>query len=461
MLKTHLCALVAACLSVFSVAAHADTTELVTRGQYLATAGDCIACHSAPGGKPFAGGLEITTPLGKIVSTNITPSTTHGIGSYTLAQFGAALRHGVRADGAHLYPAMPYTAYAKVNDADVAALYAYFHEGVQAVDAAPPPTALPFPFNIRLSMAAWNLLFLDDKPFAPDAKQSAEWNRGAYLALGLAHCSTCHTPRNLLMAEDLSKSLGGDVLASWYAPNISSDALSGIGGWSQAELVAYLRTGHAEGKAQAAGPMAEAIDNSFRHLSEADVNAMAVYLKSTAPVHNPADTQAAYRWGQPTAGFVEVRGVDLPADANQWAGAQLYDAHCASCHQASGEGVGLAFNGARLPSLFHNTALGHANANNLVSAILEGVQRQSGGPNVLMPAFAKDLSDTQIATLGNYLLQHFGNPAAHVTAEQVSTLRSGGEASALVLLARIGMGVGLVLLLLLLLLTWLLRRKTR
>ncbi|MEG1055807.1 MAG: c-type cytochrome, partial [Janthinobacterium sp.] len=162
----------------------------IERGRYLATAGDCIACHSVPGGQPMAGGLALATPLGAIVATNITPSTTHGIGNYTLKQFSDAVRHGVRADGANLYPAMPYTAYAKVTDEDTAALYDYFMHGVAAVDKAPAQqTDLPFPFNIRLSMAGWNWLFLDKKPFVTDTAKSMEWNRGAYLAQGLAHCT--------------------------------------------------------------------------------------------------------------------------------------------------------------------------------------------------------------------------------------------------------------------------------
>jgi len=461
MLKTKLCALAVACLGLLSTASHAAdsaSTELVQRGQYLATAGDCVACHTAPGGKPFAGGLEIVTPLGKIVSTNITPSTTHGIGGYTLAQFGDALRHGVRADGAHLYPAMPYTAYAKVTDDDLAALYAYFRQAVQPVDVTPAATALPFPFSIRQTMAVWNLLFLDTKPFSPDASQSAEWNRGAYLVNGLAHCSTCHTPRNMLIAEDTGKSLGGGQVGAWYAPNISSDASSGIGGWSANELVTYLRTGRAEGKAQAAGPMAEAIDHSLRHLSDADLQAIAIYLKATAAVRNSGDTQAAYIWGKPTAAFEEVRGLALPADSNQWTGAQLYDANCASCHQAQGGGVAESFNGAHLPSLWHNTALGHANPSNLVAAILQGVQRQPGGANVLMPAFASTMSDTQVATLSNFLLKNYGNPSAQVTPELVRSLRSeGADGGGLILLARIGMVVGLLLVVLLAI--WLLRRK--
>ena len=421
-------------------------TATVERGRYLATAGDCIACHSVPGGKPMAGGLALATPLGPIVATNITPSRTHGIGNYTLAQFSDAVRHGVRADGAHLYPAMPYTAYAKMTDADTSALYAYFLQGVAPVDATPAQTTdLPFPFNIRLSMAAWNLLFLDKKPFEPDPARSAEWNRGAYLAQGLAHCSTCHTPRNLLMAEQLSKELGGADLGTWHAPNITSDVNSGIGSWSQQDLVDYLRTGRAAHRGQAAGPMAEAIDHSLQHLNDADLNAIAVYLKGVPALRDAADTRPVTQWGAAGDELNAIRGVPLPKDLNRMSGPQLYDAHCASCHQAKGEG---SFDGS-LPPLFHNSATGRSQTGNLVMAMLDGVERQDGGSGHLMPAFRQVLSDEQIVTLGNYVQGKYGNPAGKVTLEQVTTLRSGGAPSNLIGLARGGMIVGLLALLLL------------
>ncbi len=430
----------------------------IERGRYLATAGDCIACHSVPGGKPMAGGLALATPLGDIVATNITPSTTHGIGNYTLKQFSDAVRHGVRADGANLYPAMPYTAYAKVTDEDTAALYDYFMHGVAAVDTAPAKqTDLPFPFNIRLSMAGWNLLFLDKKPFVVDTAKSMEWNRGAYLAQGLAHCTTCHTPRNALMAEQLSKELGGADLGTWYAPNITSDIHSGVGGWSQQELVDYLRTGRAANKAQAAGPMAEAIDHSLKHLSDADLNAIAHYVKGVPAIRDKADTQPVTQWGKAGDELSSIRGVPLPQNLNKMSGAQLYDAQCASCHQAKGEG---SFDGS-LPPLFHNSVTGRSNSNNLVMAILDGVERQDGKGSHAghrMPAFRQTLSDEQVVTLGNYVQKMYGNPDVKVTAEQVTTLRNGGPASNLIGLARAGIIVG-VLVLLALLLWWRGRRR--
>lgn len=458
MMATFRMAAGAALLSLaLPVLAAGPDAAAIERGRYLATAGDCIACHSVQGGKPMAGGLALATPLGAIVATNITPSTTHGIGKYTLKQFSDAVRHGVRADGANLYPAMPYTAYAKVTDEDTAALYDYFMHGVAAVDAAPAQaTDLPFPFNIRLSMAGWNLLFLDKKPFVVDTAKSMEWNRGAYLAQGLAHCTTCHTPRNALMAEQLSKELGGADLGTWYAPNITSDIHSGVGGWSQQELVDYLRTGRAANKAQAAGPMAEAIDHSLKHLSDADLNAIAHYVKGVPAIRDKADTQPVTQWGKAGDELASIRGVPLPQNLNKMSGAQLYDAQCASCHQAKGEG---SFDGS-LPPLFHNSVTGRSNSNNLVMAILDGVERQDGkGSHAghLMPAFRQALSDEQIVTLGNYVQKMYGNPDVKVTAEQVTTLRNGGPASNLIGLARAGIIVGVLVLLALLL--WWRRRK--
>lgn len=442
----------AAAFTVIAGPASSADADMVARGKYVATASDCVACHTAPGGAAMAGGLPLATPIGAIIATNITPSKENGIGNYTLEQFDRAVRKGVRADGKNLYPAMPYTAYAQLTDDDIAALYAYFMNEVAPVNTNSPETKLPFPFNIRLSMAAWNLLFLDSGPYKPDPAQSAEWNRGAYLVQGPAHCGTCHTPRNLFMAENTSSEMAGGEVGPWHAPNITSDANSGIGGWSIEELVAYMRDGHTA-KSQAAGPMAEAIDHSLRFLTEEDLQAMAVYLKTVPAVRDAADTQPVYAWGSPSDELASIRGVPLPQDLNAMTGPQLYDAYCATCHQAQGQG---SLEGA-LPSLLHNTALGRENTNNLVMVILDGLQRQ---PDVLMPGFAKELSDTRIATLSSYLVQHFGNPAAKVTAAQVATLRAGPANSILVTLVQAAMAVGLLVVILSIVL-WLLWRKKK
>jgi len=416
----------------------ADTAspDLVRRGEYVAIAGDCVACHTAPGGKPFAGGLALPTPIGDIIATNITPSKTAGIGNYTLAQFTDAMRKGLRADGAHIYPAMPYTAYANVTDDDMRALYAYFMHEVAPVDTAPPATRLPFPFDIRLSMAVWNLLFLDRHGFQPNPAQSADWNRGAYLVRGLAHCGTCHTPRNLLMAERAARELRGGDVGAWFAPNITSDVNSGIGGWSEQELVDYMQRGRAAGKSQAAGPMAEAIDQSLRHLTAADLRAIAVFLKGVPALRDPGDTRPRYAWGEAADDLSSLRGVAWPQEPDRMTGPQLYDAWCATCHQAQAEG---SFDGG-LPPLFHNTALGGTDTNNLVMVMLDGVRRETGTSETLMPGFAQ-LSDRQLATLGSYLTRRYGNPAATVNEEQVRTLRAGGAQSHLVLIARLALAV--------------------
>ena len=450
-----LCILFAVLYASTAMATDSANTEQLQRGQYLATAGDCVACHTAPNGKPFAGGLPVPTPIGTIITTNITPSKTAGIGNYTEQQFSDALRRGIRADGKQLYPAMPYTAYAQISDDDVQALYAWFMHGVSPVDTAPEPTRLPFPFNIRLSMAVWNLLFLDGKPFTPDPGQSAEWNRGAYLVRGLEHCSTCHTPRNLLMAEQSSHALAGGDVGTWHAPNITADANSGIGGWSESDLVAYMKLGHATGKAQAAGPMAEAVDNSLQHLTATDLQAIATYLKTVPAQHDPADTRAVDSWGAASDELNSLRGVALPSDPNQMSGAQLYDGYCASCHQAQGQG---SFDGG-LPSLFHNTATGRSNTNNLLMVILDGINWPADGSGVHMPGFAQVLTDQQIATLGSYLIKHYGNPAGVVSLDQVTTLRAGGAPSHLVLLARLALIV--VLLVLVAIIVMLMRRRRR
>ncbi|TMV79087.1 c-type cytochrome [Thioclava sp. BHET1] len=408
-----------------AAATQAAASESVSQGQYLATAGDCAACHTAPGGKPYAGGLGIDSPLGKIYASNITPSKTDGIGAYSEAEFARALRQGIARDGTHLYPAMPYTSYAKLTDQDVAALYAYFMKDVQPVDAPAPQTALPFPFSQRWLMAGWNLMFLDDHPFQPDSGKSAEWNRGAYLAQGLAHCSTCHTPRNAMMAEESGARLTGASLGTWYAPNITSDPKAGIGSWSEAQIVQYLKTGSNGSTAQAAGPMAEAVEHSFQNLSDADLKAIAVWLK-TVPDHSGAGTQASRdSFGAPQlATEASLRGVADPTDN----GFRVYSGSCAACHQASGGG------NPYYPALYHNSATGAQTPDNLISAIVYGVQLTAGGTAHAMPAFgpkgtfSNRLTDQDIVDVSNYVLQHFGNPALTVTLADVERIKAGGAA---------------------------------
>ncbi|WP_211394276.1 c-type cytochrome [Agrobacterium tumefaciens] len=410
--------------------AQAQDVALVQQGRMVATGADCMACHTAPrGGKPFAGGYAIESPLGAIVSTNITPSKTTGIGTYSEAEFGRAVRNGVRKDGVHLYPAMPYDAYAELTDADISALYAYFMLGVQPVDEATQvQTALPFPFNIRFSMAAWNLIYARKTPFQPNPIKSEEQNRGAYLVGALGHCSSCHTPRGVLMGEDSSAYLAGGFVGPWFAPNITSDPVSGIGGWSTDELVTYFRTGHADGKNQAGGGMAEAVENSLQHLPEADLRALAIYLKSVPAIRDPRETKPAHDFGASVSSEAEIRGI-FPSNAHDSlrTGAELYSGNCASCHQPTGAGS----ENQAYPSLFHNTATGAIEPANLVATVLYGIERNAGGKEVLMPhfgtgSFVGALSDQQVADISNYLLSSYGNPQARVSLADVAVSRAGG-----------------------------------
>jgi len=425
-----------------------QTAAAINRGEYLATAADCGACHTAPGGKPFAGGLPIDTPLGTIYSTNITPSADFGIGRYTEKEFSRVLRRGIRGDGANLYPAMPYTSYAKFTEDDAHALYLYFTQTVKPVEQRPPPTQLPFPMNIRASMIAWNLLFLDSAAFVPDPHQSPEWNRGAYLVQGAAHCSTCHTPRGFLMQEEASRALSGAQVGPWYAPNITSDPMSGIGRWTKEELAAYLRTGHLSGKAQAAGSMGEAVEDSFQHLAAADLDAIATYIKSVAAVHGPAGDTSRFTSGKMFSELGALRGRDRirsDTDADP-SGAALFQGNCGSCHSAEGQGSKDGY----YPSLFANSATGARNATNLVAAILYGVDRTTSGRQAFMPGFgghatdANPLSDRDIVLVGNYVLAHYGSADTTITEQQVAEERRGGPSSPLLALARGGIAAAAV-----------------
>lgn len=408
---------------------------LIEKGHQLAIAADCMACHTAlDGGKPFAGGYGIASPMGHIYSSNITPSKTAGIGNYTEVQFARALRGGVRADGARLYPAMPYTSYSGLSDNDVHALYSYFMHAVKPVDEPAPATNLPFPFSMRVAMTGWNMLFLSDKRFEADPAHDAQWNRGAYLTNVLAHCSACHTPRNALMAEDFSRNLGGAQLGAWYAPNITSDPVSGIGAWTDDELVSYLKTGRAPGKNQAAGPMAEAVQNSLQYLSDADLKSIVTYLRSTKPIRDEHESEPAFAHGRAVSSEATLRGTTaLNANGTLTTGEALFSGYCASCHQANGKGSPSQ----AYPSLSNNTATGSRNPSNLIAAILYGVDRDAGGQHVLMPSFGEDsyvqpLKDDQVAAIANYVLAQYGNANVTVTPDDVAVARNGGPVPLLV-----------------------------
>lgn len=418
----------AAALWISGGAAAEDTSaqqaELVKRGEYVARTADCVACHTTDHDKPFAGGLPMGLPMGNIYSTNITPDKGTGIGRYTLDDFKRALREGVTPDRGNLYPAMPYPSYTKMTDDEIEAMYAYFMHGVQPVHQENRAPDFYWPLTIRWPLKVWNWMFLDEGAYQPKDGQSDEWNRGAYLVQGPAHCGTCHTPRGLAMQERAYDETGNEYLAgadiaSWHAFNITSDPNSGIGGWSTDELVQYLKTGNVRGKGQAAGQMGEAVEHSFSHMTDADLRAIAVYVK-TVPAVNDGDTRPRYSYGAPSDDFLRLRAHAVTADSASDRGARVYLENCAACHGPSGQGSPDGY----YPSMFHNSVIGTDYHDNLINVVLDGVKRNTADSDVLMPAFRDELSDDDIAALANYLSQQFGRGDMNVTPKSVKALRN-------------------------------------
>ncbi|WP_411754474.1 c-type cytochrome [Serratia sp. (in: enterobacteria)] len=406
------------------MAVFATDQPLVECGRYIAVAADCGACHrqAINHGVPFAGGYAIESPMGRIIASNITPSKQYGIGNYSEQQFANAVREGIAADGRNLYPAMPYTSYRDMTTADVQALYAYFMQGVEPADFPPSTrTDLSFPFNVRQIMWGWNLLFLSGTSADKAEALPGSLERGKYLVEVLAHCSACHTPRNIMMAEQNSLNLSGSSLGGWYAPNITPDK-SGIGDWSQRDLVTYLKTGHLAGKAQAAGAMAEAVENSFSLMTDDDLNAMAAWVKQVPAI----PTAIPDRSIQPPADVSDINtiitGQGALADRSTTDGAKLYENACASCHGHKGQGTDDSF----YPSLTRNRAVSALGAQNLVMAIVEGIQRKTSNTDISMPAFAEQLNNAQIASISNYVHSRFAGIDDKMTAQDVQILRDGG-----------------------------------
>ncbi|ATM97954.1 gluconate 2-dehydrogenase [Yersinia frederiksenii] len=391
--------------------------NLIARGEYLTKAADCVACHTTKDGKPFAGGLAFKTPMGTLYSPNITPDKETGIGRWSDEEFLRALHEGKGKNGENLYPAFPYTSYTLLQDDDVKAIKAYLFS-LPAVHQPNRENDMPFPFNQRWGLWFWNLVNFDGQRFEPDSSKDAQWNQGAYFVEALGHCGECHTPRNITMGMKDSKAYAGTEIDGWTAFNITSDPHAGIGGWSQEQMVQYLRSGHVDGKAQAAGPMAEVIENSTRHLTDSDLNAMAVYLRSLKPLNPDDETQSRSDWGQPATSVNTLRGMPFTAD-NNTDGARLYLGNCASCHGFTGGGVQDGY----YPSLMKNSVVGASAPNNLINVILHGVSRKTNDGEVFMPGFANTLTDEQVVSLSHYLLQQFGQPALNIKADDVKTLR--------------------------------------
>lgn len=383
-----------------AVAVDLQAASLVERGRYLATAGDCAACHTRPGGLPFAGGLAIDTPFGTLVSANITPDRHAGIGSWSDEEFLRSMQQGLAPGGEHLYPAMPYPYFARVTRADLLAIRAWLAT-LEPVGDAVETNRLPFPFRLRASMVLWNGVNFTKGEYQSDPGHSPEWNRGAYLVNGLGHCGACHTPKNLMGGDKSGQPLAGGVLQGQYATPLDGDVRTGLGGWQIADIVSYLKTGWGAGQATS-GSMALVVADSTSQLADGDLHAIAVYLKDLAA---PTRTASA-----------------LSRDSEVMkTGKSLYGANCAACHTASGAGVaGIA------PTLAGSAIVQAAAADSLIDVVLNGAQAVAtdAAPTAPgMPAFGWLLSDEQIAALLSYVRNDWGNAASVVQAGDVAALR--------------------------------------
>jgi alcohol dehydrogenase (quinone), cytochrome c subunit len=392
----------------------------IERGRYLAVAADCSACHTAPGGKPFAGGLAIDSPLGAIYSTNITPHAESGIGKFTLDDFDRAVRHGIDDEGVTLYPAMPYPSYASMSDADIAALYAYFMHGVEPAASTEHANAIPWPLSIRWPVAIWRKLFAPS-PDAPAFNASRYADpivaRGAYLVQGPGHCGSCHTPRAITLQEkaldDSSSSYlaGGFEIGGWVAVNLRGNVGDGLGDWSKEDIVATLRTARNAQQAVIGAPMSEVVVHSTQNLTDTDLQAIAAYLKTLAPSPGDAPKFAA----NPATAAALAKGQEAGR------GAELYDDNCAACHHTDGAGSPKA-----LPKIAGNSSVLAQDPNSLIRLVLAGsaLPGTAAAPSPLgMPGFGWRLSNEEVAQLLTFIRSSWGNRASSVTAGEVARVR--------------------------------------
>jgi mono/diheme cytochrome c family protein len=373
----------------------------VERGRYLALLGDCVACHTAQNGMAFAGGRLIATPFGALATPNITPESVTGIGAWTDDQFVRAMQQGIAANGGHLYPAFPYTSFTKMSRQDILDIRAFLNTLDPVVNAV-QTDLLPFPFDIRLNMVAWNALYFKAGRFQPNPAKSAEWNRGAYIVEGPAHCGACHTAKNLL-GGDSAATLQGGVLRGWLAPALTNDIRTGLGAWSIDDVVEYLKTGR-NARSAASGPMAEAIIYSMAKLNDADLRAIAVYLKD-----HPGT------------------GADAPAplcadDPVMKAGRAIYLDNCAACHTSLGVGIARMF-----PSLKGDAVVQSDDPTTVLRVVLVGADAAATdaaptGPK--MPPFGWKLSDDEVAAVATYVRNAGGNAAAAISGGAVRSARA-------------------------------------
>lgn len=390
-----------------TIAAAADDHALVVKGEYLAQAGDCIACHTDPGRALFAGGRAMATPFGTIYSSNITPDPTTGIGKWSADDFYKTMHEGRFPDGGLIYPVMPYASYTKVTRADSDAIFAYLRS-VPAVNQPDKPNDLRFPYDNRQLILGWRTLYFNDGGYEPDATKSAEWNRGAYLVGGLGHCAMCHSPINALGGTPESKAFQGGLIPmqNWYAPSLTSNKEAGLGEWSIDEIVGLLRTGVSQ-RGAVYGPMAEVTFNSLQYLSDADVRAMAVYLKGLA------------EGGPPTAGESSIPAPE--SSLLMSLGETVYQAQCATCHGSDGRGMPPHY-----PPLARNPSIQMESAVNPIRMVLNGgfPPGTTGNPQPYgMPPFAQILSDNEVAAVVTYIRAAWGNRGTAVSADQANELR--------------------------------------
>lgn len=386
------------------------------RGEYLAKAADCVACHTAPGGQPFAGGLAFKLPFGRLYSSNITGDEETGIGAWTDDEFVRAMHEGVRKDGQRLYPAFPYTSYTQLSRTDILAIKAYLMS-LPKIRQPRIESELSFPFNQRWGLAVWNALFFKNQRFEPDTARSDVWNTGAYLVSTLAHCAECHTPRNAAFGLKNAQALSGAGLDGWYAPNITSDPTYGIGQWSDRDVFAYLQTGHAPGRGSAGGPMGEAVAHSLQHLAPEDLAAIVIYLRSVPA--RPGDTSLAIAARPPQSVLASSANApprNTPTDLV--AGQRLFAASCAGCHRWDGAGR-QSQHAALLQIRSVNDPLGRT----LTKMVLHGIKLKVRGTDVFMPSFGDSLSDVEIAQLANFVVAHYGGKRGEVTAQSVAEQR--------------------------------------
>ncbi len=392
------------------VPAELKSESQVERGAYLTRAADCLVCHTAKDGAPFAGGRAFVLPFGTIYSGNITPDNDTGIGRYSDTDFLDAMHKGIGRGNVKLYPAMPYASYTYMSDADALAIKAYLFT-LKPLHAPAPQNTLGFPFNQRGLMSLWSAFFNPDRRYEPNVDRTAEWNRGAYLAEAMAHCGECHTPRNLAFALDNRQKFAGAVQAGWRAYNITADHASGVGSWSDADLARYLSMGHADGRGTAAGPMGEAVDASLSYLKPSDVAAIVAYLRTvpgiaTSDLPEPKQTAASPLFADQGA-------------ASESHGRAVYEGACAGCHGWTGVSPVIPF-----ATLTGTRGINDPTAVNVAQVILGGGQRHLSGDSNNMPAFGSTYTDAEIASVANYVTARFGAKGSDLTAAQVAKLRS-------------------------------------